>query len=222
MSPPRVNYRAVQDRFGHVDGTLVEARFAWPPAAGADEDVLAFRFYPWSEHPRYRALADARRPWAFTLPDDAYEVVRIYPRGLRAVSVDAPIDCTDVWFADEDLQLWVRRREGQLFVNETTSMAELGPHIDRALGKLAPLAREYLGDALDRPAPYALRMPPPLHEVIVAALATVGRATFVGHGPPTPAPMVMLRLGSDYLIAEDFEVEMPTFRFDDAWCHEPG
>lgn len=158
------------------------------------------------------------------MPAEAHKIVRIYPIGTVEVRVSLPIDCTDLDFHEACAPIWNREPTGQIFINEQTSLAELRPFLDERLGELVAPAADYLGTQLDGPAPFSARLPYALHAPVRDALTQVGRAHVVAWEPPAPSePLVLLDLwNGNYVLAHDFEVDMPTFAFDDAWCRVDG
>ncbi|MEZ4367815.1 MAG: hypothetical protein R2939_16280 [Kofleriaceae bacterium] len=205
--------REVAARLGHIDGELVSVQLGWP-----EEGTLAVRYYPWFEHPRVREANAAGRPWRAEVPDEAHQVLRIHPRGLREIALTAPVDCTELFVAERSARHWPHEPTGQVVINAALPAGALEAACAELLGELAPHALEFVGDALAPAPPLSLRWPASLHACLVRALEQSGTAHLVTSTPAAAEPLVTLGFGDgSYLIAEDFEVELPTFEFRDDW-----
>src|SRR5258708_2445973 len=73
-----INYRSIVDRFGHIDADFVSATARTTPEGGEAE--LVVRFYPWWEHPLFKAARDRGENWGFSSSCEA---------GVREVRVKA-------------------------------------------------------------------------------------------------------------------------------------
>ena len=66
--------------------------------------------------------------------------------------------------------------------------------------------------------PLGMTVPAQLHAPVVSVFHDLGIPVFSPGLPQPPAPAVVLWIDSDdYIIAEDFEVDVPEFVHDDAW-----
>ena len=99
---PLVNYRMVENRFTHIDAELVSCRMELP-----GECSYAVRFYPWWEHPSYRAAVEAGTYWSVTAkPKRGMITLTVYPRGLRECRVSAREEVVEMVFDDSHPLLW--------------------------------------------------------------------------------------------------------------------
>ena len=74
-----------------------------------------------------------------------------------------------------------------------------------------------------RPVPHAMIVPAQLHGPVLQVLETLGVPTFAPDPPSSPkAGVVFLLDDSDYIIADDFEVDIPEFTHDSAWFAPKG
>jgi hypothetical protein len=67
-------------------------------------------------------------------------------------------------------------------------------------------------------APMGLTMPAQLHEPVLTVFGRLGVPVFSPGSPNAPRPAVVLLIDDDdYIVAEDFEVDVPEFVHEPAW-----
>ncbi len=69
------NYRAVVDRFSHIDAEFVSSTSTLSPEGG--QAALVVRFYPWWEPPSYIAALERGEDWGFSSYESGKPVVQV-------------------------------------------------------------------------------------------------------------------------------------------------
>ena len=216
----RVNFRDVQHRFTHIDATLVSAKFSAGSRKPATAEVVV-RFYAWWEHPLYLQARELGTNWGFRDVDE----------GVRDVTVFAidPLEChfhpgdetvTDWQFCEGHPIAWPYEDEAEVFCNSDPDIPRL---IDAILAKETPfLTREILERYLRPPAskaPFSLgHFPRPLFNAVRTELERTGVRLHVTRTPEhRPVPVVFLMDGDDFIVATDFELDVPKFEHRPEW-----
>jgi hypothetical protein len=213
-----MNYRATLERFGHIDAEFVRASASFAPDGGTAEVVV--RFYPWWEHPLYVAARERGDNWGFSS----------YAPGMREVTVNAvrPFaarlasrqNVIDWNFAESHPLLWSYSEQCTVYVNAPFEPEEL---LSGLLALRLPyVSREDLQSyiyARDRRATsQGLSVPSQLHEPLLKVLGQLKVPVFSPRTPNAPEPATVFLLDEgDYIIADDFEVEVPEFVHDPSW-----
>jgi hypothetical protein len=233
----RVNYREIRDRFTHIDATWISYVISEP-----GESHYSVRFYAWWEHPTYRELAKSGE-WQAQWPPEAEKVVTVYPVGLVKACVSSTALAINWEFVDPpDPLLWefetyehVACKDAlppETFIKLPSMIAAALPyHAEPASVSLLlnPLRWEAartgrlpataLGPGL-RPGGFNLGRFP---QSVVGSVCSVLEELGVGYlkqeplPPPEKLPVMLLIDAEDYLIAEDFEVDVPEFEHHPDW-----
>jgi hypothetical protein len=215
----RVSYRQVRDRFTHIDAEFVRARCEL--GAGGSEYVV--RFYPWWEHPAYLEARARNLPWAFGEGSSSgAKEVTVLPVCPTAFKLSARSSVTDWAFPAQHPILWKYENETEIFLNSDVLVPAL---IDAVLDRQLPYVtratlHEYINPIASYRAPYSLGyFPTPLFRVVRDVLAGMGARIFVDSREPVPreVPVLFLIDDDDYIVADDFEIEVPDFEHLDAW-----
>ena len=213
-----INYREIQDRFGHIDAEFVRSDVSVSPRAS--HASVTVRFYPWWEHPGYLHARDAGTPWGFT---DAIEAGRrnvtvkaVVPYAAR---ISQRVEVTDWVFSEEHSLLWDFAPQATLYVNGEFDVLEL---TERVLDRHGPLVtRRDLERYFDRTwRPVASRgivIPAQLHATTVDTLTQMNVTVLPGEAPSIPRLTVFMLDERDYIVAEDFAVDVPDFEHDPGW-----
>jgi hypothetical protein len=216
----RVGFRQVANRFGHVDGTFVEAMLGWSQLPS----YFCFRYFPWFEHPLYRAAVQKKEPWGFGYDDDALKEVGVHPIDLIEFRLTAVPNCIDLGFTSEHPLLWEHEEEAQLFINQPIDLSAMGQALVEQFGVAArssPRLQPLLGDegrALGAQRSFALSLPRTLHLAARAYLDRAGTSYFVPRElGARDMPWLFSIDDTSYIIARDFEVDMPEFEFKPEW-----
>ena len=217
------NYRNIVQRFGHIDAEFVKAVGLLSSEGGTAE--LVVRFYPWWEHPQYLLARNRGEDWGFSSYEAGKREVTV--RAIRpwAFRFSPRQEVVDWRFAENHPLLWDFAERSTLFVN---APFDRGAFFDGLLGLDLPNVSEdelrshiYLPDS--RNAPMALTMPAQLHEPAVAVFRRLGVPVFSPGSPRAPqAAVAFLIDDDDYIIADDFEVDVPEFNHEPDWFQPAG
>jgi hypothetical protein len=212
-----VNYRDIQQRFTHIDAELVSATITLKPNTAR----YVVRLYPWWEHPLYVEAIEQGRPWGFSdLSAGAKEVVVIAVEPF-AVCLSDRYEVVDWSFFDNHPLLWRYEDEAEIFVNSDFDQGELFEALMRrgipsvSLGDFY----RYISPRSDWHAPYSLgRFPYSLYWPVREELERMGVRLFLPREPQERTrPILFLIDGEDYIIARDFEIELPQFEHRPEW-----
>lgn len=223
-----VNYRAVQDRFTHIDAEFVHCHMEAP-----GKSSYAVRFYPWWEHPFYHAAVDAGHPWGFTPRSAEGKItVTIYPCGLRAFSVSKRakhseiIDCA---FLETHPLLWHYEDDAPVTCNSSLTTEQVLALVDLVRTEAGAWVDPFQFLNFAGGFPQFLRwaaqgsfhlgtFPRPLYEKVQAYLQSIGARTYGGNAvfAPSDVPKIVL-LDGDYIIADDFDVDVPEIIHKPEW-----
>ncbi|MDX6408210.1 MAG: hypothetical protein QOE13_1281 [Gaiellaceae bacterium] len=218
------NFRAVRDRFTHIDATFVSCAISMP-----GESHYAVRFYPWWEHPAF----EPGSTWSTQFPDEAERTVTVYPRGLLEAHLQKDDEVVDWSFVDTpDSRLWAY--ESGLHVTcqrpmSLETLALLPGSIAKAASYLVDPAR--ITDLVaplrwddprrvEDPGGFKLgRFPVSLSVAVRSALDEAGAQWFEVPEQlvESPLPVLLLIDEEDYLVATDFEVDVPEFDHEEGW-----
>jgi hypothetical protein len=213
-----VNYREIADRFSHIDAEFVRASCDFEPGGGSATYVV--RFYPWWEHPAYLDAREADSAWGFSDCTDGKREVVVRAVKPVAASISHQIDVIDWAFTTEHPLLWRFDPLTQLFINSPCSSAELVQRLEQR--HLPFVSTDDLVRCLDPPGvvavPRALLLPQQLLAPVEEELARMGVAVFCpNRHTPDHGLIAFVVDGVDYIIAEDFELEVPEFLHRPEW-----
>ncbi|HEV7506682.1 MAG TPA: hypothetical protein VGS07_17440 [Thermoanaerobaculia bacterium] len=212
------NYRNIVDRFIHIDADFVSATSRLTPEGGEAEVVV--RFYPCWEHPLYKAALSRGERWGFSSACGAgVREVRVKAVRPWVVHLSPRPNVIDWRFEIEHPLLW-NFDEATLYVN--------GPYEPRALLdglsalKLRNVSRADLlphVDLLSRPStPRALKIPTQLLDPALSVFRDLNVPVFAPRTQRRPSPEVVFLIDEeDYIIADDFEVDVPEFQHEPEW-----
>ena len=217
-----VNFREIQDRFTPIDAQFVagNARFD----EGTHEVTVTLRFYPWWEHPLYVAARAAGEPRGFRDTNRGARDVTV--RAIRPVGVHLTRtqEISEWAFSTEHPVLWDFCQHSVIYVNGAFDVRTL---IDRLVARNMPFVQKheivrYL-DPTWLPVPSrGVSLPTQLQRPVIEELGNMGLRTFVPEPPPSEPTLVAFLLDDRaYVVAEDFEVDVPDFTHDPAWF-DPG
>jgi hypothetical protein len=231
-SVARVNYREIRDRFTHIDATWQSYVISFP-----GESHYSVRFYAWWEHPTYRDLAESGR-WQAQWPPEAEKVVTVYPVGLVKACVSSTALAINWEFVDPpDPFLWEFETyehvlckgalpPGALIELPSMIAAALPYHADPTSLSLLlnPLRWDDPRSAETGSGGFSLgRFPQSVVGTVRSVLDELG-VRYLEQEPLPPSetlPVMLLIDGEDYLIAEDFEVDVPEFEHHRDWITNP-
>ena len=230
---PRVDFRQIRERFTHIDATFESCVISMP-----GESHYAVRLYAWWENPAYLDRVESGRGWKSEWPLTAERVVTVYPIGLVQARVRRTQEVIDWSFVDSPHPLlWEYETEVHVLCKGALpagALAELPSAIAAALpyradpASLGSLLNPVLwGDrriAESRRGGFSLgRFPASVVSAVHSVLNELG-VEYLEQEPlirSEPLPVMLLIDGEDYLIAEDFEVDVPEFEHDADWVKSP-
>ena len=211
-----VNFREVQDRFTHIDADFVSCTLGFD----GETPRYTVSVYPWWEHPAYIDARETGKPWGFSRDVDGGKPVTVYPKGLVQFKLTDREQVVDWAFLDTHPLLWPYEDRGQIFCNSDPPLAKVVESIRQAL---PDVPKENIYSYVDPLAPYEApfclgTFPYTLFNVVEKVLADLGVATFVSPKPkPRATPILFLIDRSDYIIADDFEIDVPHFEHRPEW-----
>ncbi len=213
----RTNYRDVSDRFSHIDAEFESCSIQ---LAGG-QSHYAVKFYPWWEHPQHiRAIRDGTS-WGFSNTMQGQRLVIVYPLGLTAAHVRQRLTVTDWSFHEDHPILWDFQSQSQIFCNSDLSIKDLINRLERnkALGCDRNTLYQYIDPLRTAKPPFSLGLfPPRLQAAVVQELKDMRVSVYVDDRLPHDPPLKLLLIdGEDFLIANDFELEVPDFEHKAEW-----
>ena len=216
------NYRNVADRFGHIDAEFVKSAALFSSAGGTAE--LVVRFYPWWEHPQYVSAVQRGEDWGFSSYEGGKREVTVRAVQPWAFRLSPKREVVDWRFEEDHPLLWDFAEQSTVFVN---APFDPGAFWDGLMGLSLPNVSE--GDLrnyvqLPDPgmAPMGLTMPAQLHEPVLTVFRRLGIPVFSPGSPRAPEPAIVFLFDDDYIIAEDFEVDVPEFVHRPEWFQPAG
>ena len=213
-----VNFREVQDRFTHIDAQFISASAQF---AGDRSDVtITVRFYPWWEHPLYLAAREAGESWGFQNTEEGARDVTVKAIQPVAVSLVPDSTVTDWAFCADHPTLWEFAQHSVIYVNGPFDAGVLADRL--AARKMPFVQREHLFRYLDpgwpRVPSRGVSLPVQLHKPVLEELAAMDVPVYAPHMSGDPPELVLLLLdGREYVVAEDFLVDVPDFEHEPSW-----
>jgi hypothetical protein len=222
---PLVDFRDISHRFSHIDGRMVDFGINWAEGTAS----LTVSIYPWWEHPKFLEARAKGERWGFTAASrEGERNVRVEASGLLAAQITRSEDLTDWGLYESHPLLWPYEDQTGFICNTPLAVAdwldivcEAEPrYTEEALEWACPLQVHRHGQS----GSFAISpLPLSLFNPIVAALGARGIDLFVSGTPrPRPLPLLLLLDEEDYIIAEDFKVDLPDFEHRDEWFVERG
>jgi hypothetical protein len=212
-----MNYREIQDRFAHIDAEFVQSDISFAPQRS--HASVTVRFYPWWEHPGYLEARETGSSWGFT---DAIEAGRqhvtvkaVVPHAARISQRD---EVTDWVFSEEHPLLWDFAEEVTIYVNGHFDVLHLTERVlEREMPFVTRRDLERYFDPTWQPLPSrGILIPAQLYSHTLESLAEMNVTVLPCEAPPIPGLTVLLLDEDDYIVAEDFAVDVPEF------AHHPG
>jgi len=215
-----VNFREVQNRFTHIDAEFVSCTLGFD----GTPSKYTVSFYPWWEHPAFVEAMESGKSWGFASGGDGSMPVTVYPKGLVEFRLTGREQVVDSAFLETHPLLWPYEDRGQIFCNSNPPLAKVVEGIREALPDVPKEGiYSYVDPLLPYEAPFCLgTFPLTLFNVVDNVLADLGVGTFISPRPEAKAmPVLFLIDDSDYIIAEDFDIDVPEFEHRPEWF-KPG
>jgi hypothetical protein len=212
------NYRVVAERFGHIDAEFVKATSTLSPEGGHAEVLV--RFYPWWEHPLYLAARDRGDDWGFSSWEAGRREVRVRAIAPWAVRLSPRREVVDWRFEEQHPLLWSFAERSTVYANAPFDRPAF---IDGLLAlELPNVSERDIVSHLELPststAPFGISLPAQLHGPALTVFRHLGVPVFSPGEPTVPAPAVVFLIDDDdYIIARDFEVDVPEFLHKGEW-----
>ena len=223
-----VNYREIKDRFTHIDAEFDSCGFAVP----GNRDRYAVRFYPWWEHPLVIAAQREGRFWRITGEAQEREVtVTVFTQHTRAFHISVNDEITDWAFLEEHPLLWTYENRIDVTCNSKLTLEQVmglvevvrvetegwhSPFEYLNFGKGLPQFIEWASQGVFSLGTFPLSLLPPVYAYMKSCAARLYPAN-----PPErqteAGPKLLLLDGTDYIIADDFEVDVPEIVHRPEW-----
>ena len=213
-----INYRDIQDRFGHIDAEFVRSDVNFSPQGG--HASVTVRFYPWWEHPSYVSARDHGKAWGFTeAVQGRRQDVTVRAVAPYAARISQQVEVTDWSFSEEHPLLWDFSEQVTVYINGRLDVLAL---IERLLEHRMPIVtredlQRYFDPAWVTVPSRGIAIPAHLYAKTLDCLAKMNVTVLQGSVPMIPKMTVFLLGEDDYIVAEDFMVDLPDFRHDPEW-----
>ncbi|MGI8857356.1 MAG: hypothetical protein ACR2JW_16555 [Thermomicrobiales bacterium] len=226
-----VGFRDAGDRFSHIDASFVGTSLILPDGAQSvcvkyetptTDATYSVCFYPYWEHPLYQAAIRAGKSPNVGHTEEDKIIVTVVARRVYEFAIERRTDVIDWGFSEGDHPLlWPYHDSVQVHCVSSLTPSQVADLIDLARTE----GREYLNIPSTRAPFFGIRQfyewarhgnfqlgrfPTPLFERIAAYLDSIGAEYSVPFPPKRRdgVPKLFLADG-DYIIADDFEVEIP-------------
>jgi hypothetical protein len=216
------NYRTIVERFSHIDAEFVNATTALSPEGGTA--TLVVRFYPWWEHPSYVAARDRGDTWSFSSYESGKRDVSVRAIEPWAFRLSPRQEVVDWRFEEHHPLLWDFADRETVYANAPFDRQAFFDHLITL--ELPNVSESHLLNHIDMPstnkAPLGIVFPAQLHEPVMTVFRNLEIPVFSPGRPRQPAAAVVFLIDDDdYIIARDFEVDVPEFSHDSEWFR-PG
>jgi hypothetical protein len=212
------NYRSTVERFSHIDAEFVKATSNLSPEGGTAE--LVVRFYPWWEHPLYMAARDRDDNWGFSSYDRGKRDVTVRAIAPWVVRLSPRREIVDWRFEEQHPLLWDLADRSTVYANAPFDRHAL---IDGLMAlELSNVSEHDLISHLGIPptgtAPLGITLPAQLHDAVLTVFRQLGVPVLSAGSPRSSASGVVFLIDADdYIIARDFEVDVPEFVHEAEW-----
>jgi hypothetical protein len=224
---PRVNYREVLERFSRIDGRFIACEIGFPEKDG----FFTVEFYPWWEHPLYLKTQSVGTAWEITTSPETYQAVTVYPQRVYEFRISRDDEVEEWDFTQEHPLLWQYEKSQQITVNSSLSLEQWMQIRQEAQAKLIGYCRDanleewaFLDNVYrwGQSGSFTLGpFPRPLFLAMREVLDERAVSYFALNEPgPVKLPILFLIDGSDYIIADDFELDVPEFEHKPEWFQQ--
>ena len=219
----RVSWQEITKRFSHIDARFVRCEIGLPQNDG----FFTVALYPWWEHPLYIEARNQNKNWGFKGSADGFREVTVYPKNVVKFQISRQTEVIDWDFTQEHPMLWLYERQGAITCNSPLTIEQWMEISTLAQDKLTGYNRE--ADVAKYAAQQVRKwghtnsfslgsFPYTLFTVLCQVLDSQSIGYFVASEPKATKPLVVFLIDSDdYIIAEDFEIDVPEFVHKPEW-----
>lgn len=219
----RISWREAVKRFTHIDAEFIGCELGLPQHDG----FFTVSLYPWWEHFLYLEAREAGQNWGFHGGMEGALEVTVYPNEVIKFQISRQTEVIDWDFTREHPLLWEYEGQGTitchspLTVSRWMEIAALAQNNLTGYNRLEDVS-EYANRQVYRfghTASFSLgSFPKTLFDVLRQVLDEQGINHFIPFEPETvEVPVLFLIDGEDYIVAEDFEIEVPEFVHKPEW-----
>lgn len=219
----RVGWRELSERFNHIDAQFIGCEVGLP----AHDGFYTVSLYPWFEHPLYLAAREAGQNWGFANSSGGYREVTVYPKNVAEFLLKRQTTVTDWDFTQEHPLLWKYENSGTITCHSALTLTQWMEISALVKGELTGYHREgniaeFAVEQVHRwghTSSFSLgSFPYSVFQVLCPILDAQNVRYFVPfEAKPKDLPVLFLIDGDDYIIADDFEVEVPEFIHKPEW-----
>ena len=219
----RISWREAVKRFTHIDAEFVRCEMGLPQHDG----LFAVSLYPWWEHPQYLEAREGGKDWRFRGSTEGALEVTVYPKDVIKFQLSRQTEVIDWDFTQEHPMLWEYEGQGIITCNQPLTLEQWMQIATVAKNRLTGYNREVdvAGYAVQQvhqfghTGSFSLgQFPYTLFQVVRQALDEQQIRYFTPFQPAPPAELVVFLIDiDDYIIAYDFEVDVPEFVHKPEW-----
>ena len=219
----RISWREAIKRFTPIDADFVGCEIGLPQHNG----FFTVSLYPWWEHPLYLEARDAGANWGFrNIMEGALEVT-VCPKDVIKFQLSQQTEVVDWDFTQEHPLLWDYESHGTITCNSPVTLEqwmEIAAQVEARLagyireGKVANLAVKQVHQ-FGHTGSFGLgQFPLTVFHQLCLLLDEYGIRYYIPYEPkPKDLPVLFLIDGDGYIIANDFEVDVPDFVHKPEW-----
>ena len=219
----RISWQEITKRFSHIDAKFVRCEIGLPH----HDRFFTVELYPWWEHPLYLQARDDNKNWGFTGSGEGRREVTVYPKNVMKFQLSSCSEVIDWDFTQEHPFLWKYEKSGSITLNAPLTLQQwmdiaavvksrlIGYNREAEVAEYAISQVHHWGHT----ASFSLgRFPYTLFTALRQVLDEQGIGYFVPYEPElSRLPVLFLVDAEDYIVAEDFEVEVPEFVHKPDW-----
>ncbi len=226
----RISWREAIKRFTHIDAEFVGCEIGLSQHDG----FFTVSLYPWWEHPLYLEAREENKNWGFRGSMEGALEVTVYPKGVMKFQISDQADVIDWDFTQGHPLLWQYEGQGTITCNQPLTLEQWMQIAALVKNRLTGYNREadVAGYAVQQvyqfghTTSFSLgQFPCTLFQVLCGVLDEQEVRYFAPSSPmppePTRLPVLFLIDGEDYIVAVDFEVDVPEFVHKPEWF-QPG
>lgn len=218
-----VNFRNVASRLTHLDAEFVSFQ-GYLPDGGA---TYAVKYYPWWEHPQVVEAIREEKPWRIRDDQTGATVVTVHAREVHEMKISTITQVEGFDFFEEHPLLWSYEHNGPITCNAPLSLEEAMEIVEAAAPGVTGARTSSIWPFVDhrnirrygKTPPFSLgSFPRPAFLGVRAEMQRRGIAFSAPFEPKErQKPVLFLIDDDDYIIAMDFEIDLPEFEHRPEW-----